>query len=149
MHRATSPPARLSFLIEKNLRILRQALRLRKQHDDPAILPHVSSVARYYRSFLDEVRRCHVGYNSSEFDFTRVAALGLIRCLIEKFETSVELSYDGIVWVRMKDAATSGVREYFMECCVSREPQMLSDRASLLLAPRIWEVTIASIQEVA
>ena len=141
--------ARLSFLVEKNLRTLRQVLRSVEQYDDPAILPNVCSVAQYYRSFLDGLTLCHIVYDSPERDLSRVAALGLMRSLIEEFETSVELNYEGIIWVRMDDAEASGVRECFMESSVSRELQMLSDRVMLLLGLRVRGVAVMNIQEVA
>jgi hypothetical protein len=122
-------------------------LRSLEQYDDPGFLPGIGSAARYYRAFLDGLSLCHIDYDSSEFDLTRVAALGLIRSLAEEFETSVELNYDGILWVRMEDAKTSGVRECFMESSVSRELQMLYDRARLLLASRIRDVAVGSMQE--
>jgi hypothetical protein len=153
MHRVTPRSARLSFLIDKNLRCLRQILRTLEQHDDEASLPSIYSIARYYRSFLDGLNLCHIdyGHRGDRDDMLRgrVAAFGFVRCLINEFETSNELNYDGIVWVGLDGADSSGIRDCFMESSVSRELQMLADRTTQVLASQIGEVSQLSIREVA
>jgi hypothetical protein len=145
--------ARLSFLIEKNLRGLLQVLRTIEQHDEPTSLPNIGSVVRYYRSFLDGLNLCHIDYNqSSEVEdmlVSRVAVLGLVRRLIDESETSVELSHGGIVWVRLDRADSSGIRDCFMESSVSRELQMLADRTTQVIVGQIGELSQLSIREVA
>lgn len=151
MDRCTPRSARMSFLVEKNLRCLRQIVESLEQHER-AELAEIGSVAHYYRCFLDGLSLCHLDYRCVDDhgpDLTRVSALGLMRSLVGDFETSTELNYDGIVWVRLDAAESCGIRECFMESCVSRELQILFDRTVLLLGARMGGDRQFKIREIA
>ena len=134
--------ARLSTLIQINVRWLRQALRLVERLDDsayaaspPGLDPHragahLRHILEFYQCFLDGQDLSHIDYDARRRDETiennRDAAAAAIRSIIGMLETCEELRQERIVWVRMEDAASLGVRQPFMESSVSRELQVLS-----------------------
>lgn len=134
--------ARLSALIEINIRWLRQALRLLESLDNTAYTTsprgfaphragaHLRHILEFYQCFFEGQERSHIDYDSRRRDQTieqsREAASAAIHSIIRALETDTDLRQERIIWVRMEDAGSSGVRESFMESSISRELQVLS-----------------------
>jgi len=135
-------PSRQSALIATNIRWLRQALRLLERIDErvysttaPGFPPHragahLRHVLEFYQCFLDGMESSHIDYDGRRRDEAiercRQTAALRIQSIIHALETCAELRQERIVWVRMEDAADSGVRDNFMESSLSRELQVLS-----------------------
>ena len=135
-------PSRQSALIATNIRWLRQALRLLERIDErvysttaPGFPPHragahLRHVLEFYQCFMDGLESSHIDYDGRRRDEAiercRQTAARTIRSIIHALETCAELRQERIVWVRMEDAADSGVRDIFMESSLSRELQVLS-----------------------
>ena len=138
----TSVSSRKSALIATNIRWLRQALGLLEQLDDvvysataPGFAPHragshLRHVLEFYQCFLEGLDSSHIDYDSRRRDEaierSRDTASMAIRSIIHAFETCRGLREERIVWVRIEDAETTGVRDSYMESSVSRELQVLS-----------------------
>jgi hypothetical protein len=136
---------RKSVLIATNIRWLRQALLLLERLDDtvysataPGFAPHragshLRHVLEFYRCFLEGLDSSHIDYDSRRRDETiersRDAASMAIRSVIHALETHSGLREERIVWVRMEDAAATGVLDSFMESSISRELQVLSSHS--------------------
>jgi hypothetical protein len=134
--------ARQAALIEMNIRWLRQALRLLERLDErvyattpPGFAPHragahLRHILEFYQCFLEGQDSSHIDYDSRRRDEaierSRDAAAAAVRSVIRALQTEKELRKERIVWVRMEDAESSGVREAFMESSISRELQVLS-----------------------
>lgn len=135
-------PSRQSALILTNIRWLHQGLRLLDRLGDssysavaPGFAPHragahLRHVLEFYQCFLDGLDASHIDYDSRRRDESiersRHTASVAIKSIIHAFETRSDVREERIVWVRMEDAATSGVADTFMESSLSRELQVLS-----------------------
>src|SRR5215471_7838829 len=133
---------RLSALIATNIRWLRQALHLLERLDDtvyaataPGFAPHragahLRHVLEFYQCFLEGLESSHIDYDARRRDesieHNRHAAAITIQSIVRDLETRAEVRQERIVWVRMEDAHSSGVRDTFMESSLSRELQVLS-----------------------
>jgi hypothetical protein len=142
MQAITTTPSRQSALIGINVRWLRQALRLLSSLDDTVysttprgLAPHragahLRHILEFYQCFLEGLECSHIDYDARRRDdtieYSRDAASTAIRSIIRTLETSQNLFQEGIIWVRMEDADSNGVREGFMESSISRELQVLS-----------------------
>jgi hypothetical protein len=129
-------------LIATNIRWLRQALRLLERIDDsvysttaPGFAPHrvgahMRHILEFYQCFLDGMDWSHIDYDSRRRDESiercRHTASAAIRSIIHALDNCPEVREERIVWVRMEDAGTIGVRDCFMESSLSRELQALS-----------------------
>jgi hypothetical protein len=133
---------RLAALIEMNVRWLRQGLRLLERLDDRtyATTPegfaphragaHLRHILEFYQCFLEGQGSSHIDYDARRRDAaierSREAASAAIRSIIRALRTEMELRQERIIWVRMEDAKSAGIREAFMESSISRELQVLS-----------------------
>jgi hypothetical protein len=133
---------RLAALIEINVRWLRQALRLLERLDDRAYATtpegfaphragaHLRHTLEFYKCFLEGQDSSHIDYDARPRDeaieHSREAASAAIRSIIRALHMDMELRQERIIWVRMEDAESSGVRDVFMESSISRELQVLS-----------------------
>ena len=134
--------SRQSFLIERNLASLRQAIALVEQIDDetycaspPSLAPHrvgghLRHILEFYECFLDGLETSHIDYDARKRDQAvetcRAAALGKIHSIMERMESSAALRGDAIVWVRLEDASAARIDDCFITSSVSREMQVLS-----------------------
>lgn len=145
MQEKTTISSRQSTLIERNVRWLRQALRLLDRLDDAAYSTtprgfaphragaHLRHVLEFYQCFLEGLERSHIDYDTRRRDeaieYSRDAASAAIRSIIRSLETCQELREERIIWVRMEDAEANAGRDSFMESSISRELQVLSSHA--------------------
>jgi|SRR5579871_628404 len=127
-------PSRLVVLIQTNIRWLKQALQLVGRLDAATYAEsragaHLRHVLEFYECFLDGMDSSHIDYDARRRDETvesrPQAAEAKIRAIIRRLETDPLIRQERIVWVRMEDAETGGVRDVFMESSLSRELQML------------------------
>src|SRR5262245_52769648 len=142
MQATSTHTPRQSALVATNIRWLHQALRLLERLDDtvysataPGFAPHragahLRHILEFYQCFLDGLDSSHIDYDSRRRDESiersRHTASIAIRSIVHALDTRSELRDERIVWVRMEDAETSGVRDAFMESSISRELQVLS-----------------------
>jgi hypothetical protein len=133
---------RQSFLIEMNVRWLRQALRLLARIDDAAydsspagfaphrVGGHLRHIVEFYQCFLEGLDGSHIDYDARRRDLfierSRESAAAAIRSIIRTLETSRELTGERIIWVRIEDAGSNGLGDCFMDSSISRELQALS-----------------------
>jgi hypothetical protein len=133
---------RLAALIETNVRWLRQALRILERIDDRtyATTPegfaphragaHLRHVLEFYQCFLEGQDSSHIDYDARRRDEaierSRDTASAAIHSIIRALHTEIGLRQERIIWVRMEDAESAGIREAFMESSISRELQVLS-----------------------
>ena len=142
---ATQKPgllSRQSFLIERNLASLRQAITLLEQIDDetygaspPSLSPHrvgghLRHILEFYECFLDGLDTSHIDYDARKRDqaveTSRGAALGKTHSIMKRMESSAALRGDAIVWVRVEDAHSARIDDCYITSSVSREMQVLS-----------------------
>jgi uncharacterized damage-inducible protein DinB len=142
MQAITTNPSPQSVLIEMNLRSLREVIRLLERLDDAAYSTaprdfapqsagrHLRHIVEFYQCFFEGLPSSHIDYDARRCDRaierSRDCASAAIQSIIRLLETHSELRHEGIVWVRVEDAESSGVRENFMQSSISRELQMLS-----------------------
>lgn len=142
MQAKTTIPSRKAVLIEANVRWMRQALQLLERLDDaaysttpPGLAPHragahLRHIVEFYQCFLEGLPSSHIDYDARRRDesieCSRDSASAAIGSIIRSLQTNHELRGERIVWVRMEDAESGGVRENFMESSISRELQVLS-----------------------
>ena len=135
-------PSRQSALILANIRWLHQALGLVDRLADssysdvaPGFAPHragahMRHILDFYQCFLDGLGSSHIDYDSRRRDESiersRQTAAIAIKSIIHALETRSDVREERTVWVRMEDAAGSGVADTFMESSLSRELQVLS-----------------------
>jgi hypothetical protein len=140
MQATSSLTPRQSALIATNIRWLRQALRLLERLDDsvysstaPGFAPHragahLRHILEFYQCFLDGLEGSRIDYDmrrrDESIERSRHTAAIAIRTIIRALATRAE--QERIVWVRMEDADSVGVRDTFMESSISRELQALS-----------------------
>jgi hypothetical protein len=142
MQATSAVHSRQSALIAINIRWLRQALRLLERLEDtvysatpPGFAPHragshLRHVLEFYQCFLDGLDSSHIDYDARRRDESiersRQAASQAIGSIIYALLSRAGIREERIVWVRMEDAQSSGVRDSFMESSISRELQVLS-----------------------
>ncbi|MEP7363601.1 MAG: hypothetical protein ABI972_10130 [Acidobacteriota bacterium] len=133
---------RQAALIRMNVGWLRQALALLVTISDEefASMPegmaphrvsgHLRHIIEFYECFLDGLVCSHVDYDSRQRDQSlersRQVAMARIRSLIARLETEPVLMGDSILFVRVEDAASLGVRDPFLMSSVARELMTLS-----------------------
>ncbi len=127
---------RRSALVGMNAAWLRQALRLLDEIDDEAysgagkVGGQFRHVVEFYECFLNGLSSRHIDYDARRRDQAleenRRAAATRIETLIDRLTMEPELRADGIVFVRVEDAATFGMPEPYLTSSVGRELQALS-----------------------
>jgi hypothetical protein len=132
---------RLAALIEMNIRWLHQGLRLLERLDDrtygttpEGFAPHragahLRHILEFYQCFLEGQDSSHIDYDARRRDpaieRSRDAASAAIRSIVHALSTEIGLRRERIIWVRMEDAQSAGIRDVFMKSSISRELQML------------------------
>jgi hypothetical protein len=91
---------------------------------------HLRHILEFYECFLEGQDSSRIDYDARRRDAaierSREAASVAIRSIIRALHTKIELRHERIIWVRMEDAESTGIREVFMESSISRELQVLS-----------------------
>ena len=91
---------------------------------------HLRHIIEFYECFLDGLICSHVDYDSRQRDpsieRSRQAAMARIRSLIARLETAPVLMGDAILFVRVEDAESLGIRDPFLMSSVARELMTLS-----------------------
>jgi hypothetical protein len=129
-------------LVRVNIELLGQARQLlteidgRAYSERPAVPGlnsaggHVRHIVEFYECFLDGLVLMHVDYDARQRDLAlqsdRLVAVGRIDELIARLRGSTDLLGDSVVFVRMEDAASSGVPEPFLISSIGRELQVLA-----------------------
>jgi hypothetical protein len=132
---------RETFLIEANVRSLRQAAELLERIDDRAyatvstqLAPHrvgghIRHIVEFYECFLEGVERCYVNYDARRRDESversRSVAISRIDALIQRLETGDVLRGDGTVRVRMEDAPAQ-CEDCYLVSSIGRELLVLN-----------------------
>jgi hypothetical protein len=125
-----------------NTRWLRQALDLlgrldpRRFSTSPkGLAPHrVSShlrhIIEFYECFLDGLEAVHIDYDARRRDLTLESSIsiaaGRICGIIARLESDRALLHDGVLFVRMEDAAAFDLIDPFLMSSVARELMTLS-----------------------
>jgi hypothetical protein len=131
-----------SALVEMNTRWLRQALDVLGRLDQSrfatspkGLAPHrVSShmrhIIEFYECFLDGLEPTHIDYDARRRDLALESSIAVaadrICRIIARLESDPALQYDGVLFVRMEDAASFDLRDPFLMSSVARELMTLS-----------------------
>ena len=134
--------ARQAQLIETNVRWLRQARTLLELMDDFSftaspkgmephrVSGHFRHILEFYECFLEGVESGYVDYDGrrrdSSLERSRAAAIHKIDDIINRLQTTRELSGDAAVFVRMEDIDPGEFQDPSLFSSVSRELQVLS-----------------------
>lgn len=131
-----------SALVEMNRRWLRQALDLlglldqRQFSTSPKgmaphrVGSHLRHIVEFYECFLDGLDPTHIDYDARRRDLTlessvAVAADRICRIIV-RLESEAALQHDGVLFVRMEDAAGFDLVDPFLMSSVARELMTLS-----------------------
>lgn len=144
-HSATNAMRQLnaqSALVEMNTRWLRQALDLLGRLDQhrfstspQGMVPHRASshlrhIIEFYECFLDGLEPTHIDYDARRRDVTLESSIAVaadrICRIIARLEAETLLRYDGVLFVRMEDAAGFDLADPFLMSSVARELMTLS-----------------------
>ena len=120
---------RQQVLIDMNVYLLQQALRMLEDIDDgiyvespPGFTPHragghVRHILEFYECFLDGMDCSHVDYDARKRDETversRTSAMAKIRVIVQRLENDPLPHGDSIIWVRMEDSRGNRVNDAF------------------------------------
>lgn len=128
------------FLIDANVRSLRQAIALLERIDDqtyagsPSSLSphraggHIRHIVEFYECFLNGLESCHVNYDARRRDElverSRTVAIARIERIIDRLESDGVLRGDCTVWVWMEDAPAT-YQDCYLTSSIGRELQVL------------------------
>jgi hypothetical protein len=131
-----------ALLVEMNVRWLNQALQLVESLDDylfttsPNRLSphraggHLRHILEFYECFLEGLESGQIDYDvrrrEDALERSREAAADRLRTIILRLRNVSVLRNGDAIWVRMEDAAASGVDNGFLSSSIGRELQVLS-----------------------